>query len=362
MACVKEDQTKEGTHAFTDELDQQFSGSSMGTRSFVASRSAESTRTRLHCGSGVEHRASRGGEDGVDLCGVPRHGQRAVQSSGLQRAGSRPAQDTLGIAAAPQRVAHQSFAGADATTGLASGHRLALGAVLRRTGVEPQRIVPLQSASGDHNVSRLRHGLHRGVRPTLHVGAELGAEARIADSGAAAVAGLHAGNRAENQAFAARWLLLPRRRHRVAATGEDAVLDAGRDARAQAEAPSSAHGAAVNRAAKSRLVHASHGAWEGHGRDVNLCVVSDVLPPWREKTPHPETAVCGVARDGDTNGDSGALPQTIRHRNELSPTAASAYLHLHTQSAPAAAIRGYLAAAEKSVDLDSRDAPQRRIR
>src|SRR5262245_38467995 len=65
MACVKEDQTKEGTHAFTDELDQQFSGSSMGTRSFIASRSAESTRTRLHCGSGVEHRASRGGEDGV---------------------------------------------------------------------------------------------------------------------------------------------------------------------------------------------------------------------------------------------------------------------------------------------------------
>ena len=74
-----------------------------------------------------------------------------------------------------------------------------------------------------------------------------------------------------------------------------------------------------------------------------------------------EIAVRRLARERHSHGDSRTLPPAFRHRNELSPDAAGADLHLHAQSASAAVLSGRGVDPAKHLGMDSSNPPCRRI-
>ena len=103
-----------------------------------------------------------------------------------------------------------------------------------------------QSEAGDEQVSRLRFGLHRGIRTTLYVGPDVGAAPRIDGHGASPSVGENPRNWPENAMFAAGSRLFQRRSDGLASTGEAAVFDAREDFGATSE-----KGTQSNRPARS---------------------------------------------------------------------------------------------------------------
>src|SRR3990172_2787921 len=144
-----------------------------------ASKATKGPRLALHGGGRAEHRAARRRPFGLDLCGLSGLVGGTIRPGRDDGPRGRVAPDAPGLGASLERGAHRSVAAADETACLASGHRLAPGAVLWSAAPEPQRTVLRQAPPGDEAVSRLRLGLHCGLRPTLHAGALLGSPPRI---------------------------------------------------------------------------------------------------------------------------------------------------------------------------------------
>ena len=163
----------------------------MGARILAEGQAGQGPRLAVHGPGGAQHRAAGGGAWHFRVRGLPRLGPGALRSGGDGRPVRRSAQDLAGVGAALERSAHRSAAATDAAAILGGGHRLAPAAVLRPAGTEPQRTLLRRAETRHDEVSRLRLGLHRGVRAPLHGGPDLGAAPRVDGGGAAATAGHH---------------------------------------------------------------------------------------------------------------------------------------------------------------------------
>src|SRR5260370_2587365 len=172
MVCVvRKDQAKEGTHAFKEECYHiQSRGSSVGVAVASGFTACEGSWTCVHCGRGLEHTAARLGAHDLCVRGLSRLGQCSLSASGVRRAGGRPAANP----ASPGKAFELGFdwfvAAPFATTFVAGGHRLAPGAVLRRSAQEPQRTLLRQTPARHREISCLCHGLYRALWAALHVG------------------------------------------------------------------------------------------------------------------------------------------------------------------------------------------------
>lgn len=88
------------------------------------------------------------------------------------------------------------------------------------------------------------------------------------------------------------------------------------------------------------------------GNGLGLRRLSHAREPQRWQTAQAEAAVRGLAGEGLAYRDSRALPQAVRHRNQLSATAAGADLYLHPPTPLAIAVcrRGALKGTELAWD------------
>jgi len=113
---------------------------------------------------------------------------------------------------------------------------------------------PLPTETGDHEVSRLRLGLHCGVRTAIHAGADLGATPRLDGPSTPAIGDENPRNRAENQACAAGSGVFQRAGGGVPARGRTPLSDARGDPRAGTEKGPEGQGTAVDQTPARRLV------------------------------------------------------------------------------------------------------------
>ena len=170
----------------------------------VAQReTGQGSRLEMHRRGGVGHYAVRCLALYFGECRLPRFGQSAVRSGRDDRFGGRLAQDFAGLGATIEQRLERTAAASHATPGMERRHRLALAALLRTTVPKPQRTVLRPAQAGDREVSRLRLGLHCGIRTALHTGADLGATPRVDGPRVASPRGENSRNWPENQAFAA---------------------------------------------------------------------------------------------------------------------------------------------------------------
>ena len=72
------------------------------------------------------------------------------------------------LGTAVERRLDRPAAETHASSGVECRHRLALAALLRTAVAKPQRTLLRPAQAGNHEVSRLRLGLHRGIRTALH--------------------------------------------------------------------------------------------------------------------------------------------------------------------------------------------------
>ena len=135
---------------------------------------------------------------------LPRLGPCTIRAGRAYRIGRRLVQNVDRFGTAIERRFDRPVAQTHAPSGMEHRHRLALAALLRRALPKPQRTLLRQTQTGNHEVSCLCLGLHRGTRTTLHVGADLGAPSRVDGSRIAADSGQNPRNWPENQAYAAR--------------------------------------------------------------------------------------------------------------------------------------------------------------
>lgn len=201
----------------------------------AASEVGKRPRTALHRGGGAGGRASRRGTFDFGLRRLLRFGTRSLRTCDPDCLGRRTAQDVGRTGTSAQRGSGRLPAAPHAPSGLGGGDRLAPRSVLRATVQEPQRDLLRQSEAGDDQVSRLRFGLHRGIRTTLYVGPDVGAAPRIDGHGASPSVGKNPRNWPENTLFAAGSRLFQRRSDGLASTAETAVFDAREDFRAASE-------------------------------------------------------------------------------------------------------------------------------
>src|SRR5690606_7805649 len=182
----------------------------------------------------------------------------------------------------------------------------------------------------------------------------MGSPSRIESDGPQAVVGRNSQNRRENKVFAAGSRLLRRAGDRISATGTRWVCDAHRDPRPSAETRSKSDGSALDQESKGWLVFAYTQEWKTVRHRVGVRGVSRAQEPQGRQTQSSKADVRRVASARLADGNSREVPQTFRHRVELSPMETSANLHVHAQSASAAGVLLCQPAAEKHVAVDSR--------
>ena len=203
MTCVNE-LLHGGSHAFRDELYHKQRASTFMVAGIAARCEAgQRSRVEMHRRDRAGHHASRRRPLHFHQCGLPRLGQSTVRSGRDDGLGRRLAQDAAGLGTAVERRPDRPAAQTHAPSGVERCHRLALAALLRTALPKPQRTLLRPAQTGNDEVSRLRLGLHRGIRTALHVGPDLGATPRVDGPRAAADGGENPRNRPENQAFAA---------------------------------------------------------------------------------------------------------------------------------------------------------------
>ncbi len=291
---------------------------------------------------------------------LPRLGQCALGPGGDDRLGGRLAQNAFRAGMALEPGAGRLFAAALEQALVAGGDRLAFDAVLRRASPEPQRTVLRQAPPGDEAVSRLCVGLHSRSRPAVHAGFELGASARIERRGAAALAGQNSPIGPENQVRFVGSGVLQRVGGGVPPAAAAAVLDAGRDARAETQETSPSDRVALDQAAGRRLIPAHDEKRQTPSHRVGVRRLPHAQEPQRRQAGPAEAVVRRLAGEGIAYRDARALPQAIRHRNQLPATAAGTDLHLHTPTSLAVAVRRGGVGAPQPVGLDPPHAAGRR--
>src|SRR3990170_2133712 len=248
---------KEGAHAFTDESYHiESRGSSVGLELVDRVDADEGSRLAVHGQRGLEHCVAGGRADESAVCGLPRSGGGAVRPGRVRCLGRRLAQNASRLGRPAERRAGRPLAAPPAASQLAGGHRLALGALLRRAEAEPQRDFLRQAPAGDEEVSCLRDRVHRVSRSALHAGGDVGATTRNHGAGARSAAAADSWKRAENQAFALGSSLLQCAAHALPASRTNSFSDAGDVSRANhpEQEEEKAHRTALDQAPKSRLV------------------------------------------------------------------------------------------------------------
>ncbi len=108
------------------------------------------------------------------------------------------------------------------------------------------------------------------------------------------------------------------------------------------------------------MVQAHDEEQETHSHGLGLRRLSHAQEPQGWQASQTETAVRRLAREGFADGDSRAVPQAVRHRDQLSPTPASADLYLHAPAPTAAAVHRRGADLAQPVGLDPSRALGRR--
>ncbi len=161
----------------------------------------------------------------------------------------------------------------------------------------------------------------------------------------------------ENQACFLGSGVFQRARRRISPTGKTSLLDAGDVSRTAFQEASPSNRAALDQAAGGRLVPAHDEEQESRSRGLGVRRLSQAQEPQGWQTGKAEAAVRRVARHRVSDRDSSALPQAVRHRNELSPIAAGADLHLHAPTPPAAVVYRARVGAPQPVGLGPPHAP-----
>ena len=182
-----------------------------------------------------------------------------------------------------------------------------------------------KASAGDQEVSCLRIGLHRLSGSPLHLGGHVGPAPRNDGRRPAAPAAADSWKRAENQAFALGSGLFQRDGHALSASRTSTLSDASDVSRADhQEQEAKTHRAALDQAPKSRLVSPYPLEQNASGSNLDLCGVPHPQEPQRREAEATKAVVWSLACPRNAEGDSGHLPHTIRHRNQLPTVATSA--------------------------------------
>jgi len=362
MICVNRS-LHGGSHAFKDELYHNQQPSVLVESGMpAASEVGQGSRAALHRGGGAGDRASSHGAIDFHLGRVLRSGLGSLQPCGPDGLGRWVAQDTGRAGTPTQRGPGRPSAASDASSGVGSSDRLAPGPVLREAAEKPERNLLRSAETGHDQVPRLRVGMHCGVRASLYAGADVGATARIDGQGTSPTVGANSQNWPENTLFAAGSRVFQYRGNDTAARGEAAVSDArevlGTTSPKREQTKRPAHDETEARG----LVFAYHGRQEARSEDFHLRGIPSLSESENRQTTRSEAALCRLARPWDSHRDPRTLPQTIWHRNQLSPTATRTNLHLRAQSPPEAVLHRRGIHLAQCVGLDSSDATCRRLR
>src|SRR5882724_8157039 len=126
MVCGQEGQTKEGSHAFTEEFYRfECRGSSMGVAVACGSQTAQRSWLVVHGRGRVERRVARRCAHDFRVCGLPGFGQCPFGASGVQRPGGWPAANPAGPGKTPELGLDELVATAFETTPVGGSDRLA---------------------------------------------------------------------------------------------------------------------------------------------------------------------------------------------------------------------------------------------
>src|SRR5271155_2042426 len=294
----------------------------------------------MHRGGRLERRAPRGMPHDLGICRLPRFGQCSVAASHIQRLGGWPPEDPLGPGKTSELGLDDLLAPPLATPGLASGHRLASGTVLRGTRTQSQRNLLWQVEAGHNAISRLCLGLHCSVWAALYAGAPLGPPSRIDRRGLATFAGTRPRTRPQNQAFAAGPRFLQRSGDRIFARGTTPVSDAGHVSRTPTQEKTRPHRSALDQTSESGVVSTHVEEPQAPGDHLRLCGLSHTPQSQRWQTRAAEAAFRCLASAWLSRRDPRTLPAAIRYRVELPPATPSADLHLYAQPPLTLGIRG----------------------
>src|SRR6266849_2722452 len=364
MVCVKEDQAKEGAHAFTEESYHiESRGSSMGIAVAPASTTLEGSRSIMHRRSGMEPAYACCGPQHFGVRGLPGFGPRAIAAGGVRCLGGRTASDSARPGEASEHCLGRGHVAAPlASWPAGSGRRLAREALLWEAETQPQRNLSRQASAGHHEVPRLRHGLYRRVWAALYAGNHLGETSRIEGCGVAALADAHPRNGPENQVFAAGSRFLQCSGHGIPASGATPLSDAGHVSWTQAQEETPQERSALDQTAESGLVHAHFEERQANGDDLGVRCLSYPPQPERREARAAKTPFRCLAGARFSDRDSRTLPQALWHRIELPPGPTGADIHLHAGPPLAVGVCGSCNAAAKPVGLDPCDELGRRSR